>query len=190
MDAGVWIDPDMNKYTLSNRVSHHPTMSDAEWERAYTAFHARYYAFAHMETILRRMVAVRSNRKTTTINRLVGYREAVMAEGVSMLESGYVRVRDRRQRRSTFKTEPALIFYPKHWWKTLRGLAAYLSTYVRLRQIMRRIEADPHRFEYTDAALAVEHGDAHDPLLVSTRVTDYARRRIASHAAAEAAMVP
>ena len=187
MDAGVWIDPDMNKYTLSNRVSHHPTMSDAEWERAYTAFHARYYTFEHMETILRRMVAVGSNRKTTTINRLVGYREAVMAEGVSMLESGYIRVRNRLQRRSTFKTEPAPTFYPKHWLKTLRGLAAYLSTYVRLRQIMRRIEADPRRFEYTDAALAVEHGDIHDPLLASTRVTEYARRRIARHAAAQAA---
>src|SRR5262245_39286109 len=31
----VWMDSDMNKYDLNHRVSHHPTMSDAEWEDAY-----------------------------------------------------------------------------------------------------------------------------------------------------------
>ena len=34
---GVWMDPDMNKYDLNHRVSHHPKMSDAEWEDAYRA---------------------------------------------------------------------------------------------------------------------------------------------------------
>ena len=34
---GVWMDPDLNKYDLNHRVSHHPKMSDAEWEDAYRA---------------------------------------------------------------------------------------------------------------------------------------------------------
>lgn len=32
---GTWMDPDMNKYDLNHRVTHHPTMSDDEWDRAY-----------------------------------------------------------------------------------------------------------------------------------------------------------
>ena len=34
-DAGIWMDPDMNKYALSERVTHHPKMSDEEWEGAF-----------------------------------------------------------------------------------------------------------------------------------------------------------
>jgi pyruvate-formate lyase-activating enzyme len=182
-EAGVWMDPDMNKYTLTHRVSHHPVMSDADWEWVYREFHARYYTFAHMETILRRMVAVGSTRRITTINRLVAYREAVRAEGVSMLESGYVRMRRRRQRRSGMKSENPWVFYPWHWFKTLRGISAYVSTSLRLWLILRRIDADPKRFEYRDAALTVTRDDA---LVASTRVTDYARRRIANSARARA----
>ena len=180
-EAGVWMDPDMNKYTLSNRVSHHPKMSDAEWESAYDEFHKRYYTFEHMETILRRMVALGSGRKRTTINRLVAYREAVLAEGCSMLESGYVRMRRRRQRRSGMPIQSPLVFYPWHWFKTARGLAAYLSTWFRLNAIMRRIEADPNRFAYLDAAITpADEVGGEDDLLASTRVTDYARRRMAN----------
>jgi pyruvate-formate lyase-activating enzyme len=182
-EAGVWMDPDMNKYTLSQRVTHHPTMSDEEWDSAYREFHARYYTFAHMETVLRRMVALRANREATTINRLVGYREAVRAEGVSMLESGFVRMRNRRQRRPGMKIVNPLAFYPWHWGRTLRGAAAYLSTTLRLRAILWRIERDPKRFEYSDAALTLAGGEGAD-LVASTRVTEHARRRMANHAAA------
>ena len=35
---GVWMDPDLNKYDLNHRVSHHPIMSDAVWEKVYFNF--------------------------------------------------------------------------------------------------------------------------------------------------------
>ena len=176
-EAGTWMDPDMNKYHLSSRVSHHPTMSDAEWESAYREFHRRYYSFEHMETVLRRMVALGSGRKLATIHRLVGYREAVRVENVSMLEAGYIRIRRRRQRRSGMKIQNAFVFYPWHWFKAVSSAAAIASTYLRLRLIMRRIDADPNRRAYRDAAIAPAGAD--DDLIASTRVTDYARRRMA-----------
>jgi hypothetical protein len=178
-EAGVWMDPDMNKYTLSNRVNHHPTMSDADWESAHREFHARYFDFAHMETVLRRMVALRINLHKATINRLVQYRESVIAEGISMLESGYVRVRRRRQRRSGLPIQNPLIFYPWSWFKSTKGFLTYMSTLARLRLTLRRILADPNRFEYRDAAIAPIIPDgSEDALVAATRVTDYARRRI------------
>ena len=51
---GVWMDPDMNKYDLSHRVTHHPTMPDAEWEEAYRAAWDAFYTPEHIRTILRR----------------------------------------------------------------------------------------------------------------------------------------
>jgi Radical SAM superfamily len=186
-EAGVWMDPDMNKYHLSSRVSRHPKMSDSEWEWVYREFHSRYYTFEHMETILRRMVALGSGRKIATINRLVAYRESVRVENVSMVESGFVRVRRRRQRRTGIRIESPLVFYPWHWFKNVRAAIAYTSTYLRLKAIMRRIEADPNRFAWRDAAIMAVSGDgAEDDLVASTRVTDYARRRMAHGARARA----
>jgi len=40
---GVWMDPDMNKYDLNHRVSHHSKMPDTEWEEAYRAAWAAFY---------------------------------------------------------------------------------------------------------------------------------------------------
>ncbi len=178
-EAGVWMDPDMNKYTLSNRVSHHAKMSDTEWESAYREFHSRYYSFAHMETILRRMVALRVTRRISTINRLAGYRESVRREGVSFVESGYIRIRRRKQRRSGIQVENPLVFYPKHWFKTVFALATMASTILRLHHVMRRIKADPSRFTYLDDAIAPLGAEqAQDDLITSTRVTEYARRRM------------
>ena len=30
---GTWMDPDLNKYDLTHRVTHHQKMSDEEWDR-------------------------------------------------------------------------------------------------------------------------------------------------------------
>jgi hypothetical protein len=173
----------MNKYTLTHRVTHHPLMSDEDWEEAYRGFHARYFNFAHMETVLRRMVALKNNLHKATINRLLCYREAVMAEGVSMLESGYIRVRRRTQRRSGLSLQNPLIFYPWHWFKTSRGTLAYLLTLARLHLMLRRILADPKSLEYRDAAITpAQPDDSGDHLVEATRVTDYARRRMTHNA--------
>ena len=37
------MDPDLNKYDLNHRVSHHPEMSDSEWERVYREAWDAYY---------------------------------------------------------------------------------------------------------------------------------------------------
>ena len=178
-EAGVWMDPDMNRYHLSHRVSHHPTMSDSDWEQAYRDFHTSYYSFEHMETILRRMTALRVTRRIATINRLAAYRESVRSEGVSFIESGYLRMRRRRQRRSGLALENPVVFYPKHWWKSARALLKMVVTNLRLRRLMARIQADPNRFAYMDAAIAPIDADvSHEDLIVSTRVTDYARKRM------------
>ena len=181
-ESNVWMDPDMNKYTLTNRVTHHGVMSDEDWDAAYREFHASYFSWAHMETVLRRMVALKNNLHKATINRLLSYREAVMAEGVSMLESGYFRVRRRKQRRSGMPLVNPLVFYPWAFYKTAKGSLTYISTLVRLHLMLRRILADPKSLQYSDAAIAPDRKDEGEHFLESTRVTDYARRRMTNSA--------
>src|SRR5262249_2088060 len=56
-DAGVAMDPDMNKYDLNHVTTAHTKMSKQDLERVYRSAWETYYSNAHVETILRRAVA-------------------------------------------------------------------------------------------------------------------------------------
>jgi len=74
-----------------------------------------------------------------------------------------------------------LIFYPWNWFKTLRGVQAYASTFLRLHAALRRILADPNCLEYRDAAITLtQPNQGGDHFVEATRLTDYARRRMAN----------
>ena len=182
-ETGVWMDPDLTKYDLNHRVTHHPRMSDAEWERAYRDAHRSFYSWEHMERVVRRMAALRSNKKFTTINRLLAYREAVRLEGVAKLESGYIRVKRRRQRRPGLPRENFLLFHAKHLGHQVHALGGAAITYLRLRRMLFRILKDPDRFDYRDRAITPVGDDALQ-LLSDTRSTDHADRRRSRAAAA------
>lgn len=185
-EAGVWMDPDLNKYDLNHRVTHHPRMADDEWERAYRDAHASFYSWEHMERVMKRMAALGSNMRLTTRNRLLAYREAVRTDGVAKLESGLVRIRRRRDRRPGLPIESPFVFYPRHFAQVARSLGIWTYTFFKLRQMLIRIERDPAKRDYVDHAIRpVEDEDLH--LLSGTRSTATADKRRAQAVQAQVA---
>jgi len=175
---GVWMDPDMNRYDINHRVTHHGKMSDAEWEAAHLEAHDAFYDWEHMRTIIRRLVALKSKKRLSTVSRLTLYREAQRLEGVAALEAGLLRIRRRRQRRPGLPRVNPLVFYPWHWWRVARATTGMLTTYARLRWTLRRCLADPARFDYTDAAIRPPADDeAIDGLIAATRSTATSEKR-------------
>ncbi len=175
-EAGEWMDPDLNMYDLNHRVTHHPKMSNEEWERAYVDAHRSFYSWEHMERVIRRMAALGSNQKKMTVNRLTAYREAVRIAGVAKFESGYLRLYRRKQRRPGFPIENPLVFYPKYFAKNLYLTFMVAKTYVRLRRLMKRILSEPARMDYSDAAITNDTRTV-DVLLTGTRSSDKAEIR-------------
>ena len=51
------------------------------------------------------------------------------------------------------KLESPLAFYPKYFAETVAKQARWISLYLRMRLIYKRVKKDPTRFEYMDAAL-------------------------------------
>jgi hypothetical protein len=43
---GTWMDSDLNKYDLNNRATHHPVMSDEDWDGAYRAAWQSFYSWS------------------------------------------------------------------------------------------------------------------------------------------------
>jgi hypothetical protein len=135
---GEWMDPDLNKYDLNHRVTHHARMSDAEWDKVYAEVWHRFYSMEHMETILKRMAALGSNKKLTTLYRLLWYRDFYRLYKCHPLEGGFGRIKVRTDRRYGMKRENPVAFYARFAGTETRNVGSMLWTYTRLRGRLRR----------------------------------------------------
>jgi radical SAM superfamily enzyme YgiQ (UPF0313 family) len=180
--AGGSMDDDFNKYDLNHRVSHHPVMSDAEWESAYWEAHKRFYSHDHMARVFQRMMQMRTNQPFTTLKNLVIYREGPRTERVAFSEFGLWRITHRRDRRHGLPIEHPLIFYPRQAARLVWKLARYAGTYMGLRISLARARMR-HRAgkPYVDAAIApaAPNVGVIDALVLETaaRSTPVARKR-------------
>jgi hypothetical protein len=163
LGQGKWMDSDLNKYNLHHRVSHHPTMSDSEWEEAYEAAWHAYYTPEHIETVARRHAA-RKGSTTKDVRLVIQYmsdfKMMFEIEGLHPLEGGMLRRRYRLDRRPGFPIENPLFFYPRFVaetvTKTVRFVWRRLASRTILRRVMRERVANP----YSD--MAIQPIDAHD----------------------------
>jgi pyruvate-formate lyase-activating enzyme len=156
---GIWMDPDLNKYDLNHRVTHHTRMSDEEWDRVYAEVWHRFYSFEHMETIFRRMVALRSNKRKATLHRLLWYREFHRLYGCHPLEGGFGRIKARRDRRYGMPHENPVTFYAGYAASEIRIALSTLGTYLRLRKALKKVWTDPARHSYRDLAITPPAAD-------------------------------
>jgi hypothetical protein len=153
LQQGVWMDPDLNKYDLAQRVWHHGKMSDQEWEEAYRAAWARYYHPDHVRTILRRAAVNRMRYLKSVLSTVLWFHLMIIYENVHPLEGGALRLKFRKDRRPGMPIESPLVFYPRLLGETLRKLSGYASAIVRFRRIMKEVRAAPDRLAYMDAAI-------------------------------------
>ncbi len=151
---GAWMDPDLNKYDLNHRVSHHPKMSDAEWEDVYRAAWQSYYSPEHMRTILRRIAANPKGRPSTTLTTILWFKLMVLYEGVHPLEGGAFRQKYRRDRRHGLPLESPFAFYPRYLAETAVKVWRYWSEYRIARAMLKEVLSAPDRATYTDLAIA------------------------------------
>lgn len=151
-DAGMWMDADMNKYDLNHRVSHHPTMSDEEWERAYHDAWDRYYSPDHMTTVMRR-VASTGKSPSNVLLLMMMFAGSVKIEGVHPLESGFLRRKVRVDRRPGMPVVPAWKFYPALVADSLVKHGKWLKMFASVAPHYFRIKNDPQRFSYSDKSM-------------------------------------
>ena len=152
LDAGQWMDPDLNKYDLHHRVSRHGRMSDEEWEDTYRAAWDAYFTWEHMETVTRRHARHANGRPKKALQYLNEFRMLYANEKVHTLEGGLVRRKRRRSRRPGLPVEPAIFFYPRFAWESVRKAWRYWRGFRREKAVLKRVLEDPRRSDYEDLA--------------------------------------
>jgi hypothetical protein len=159
------MDPDMNKYDLNHRVSHHSgAMSDADWEQAYRAAWHAFYTPEHINTILRRTCAAQNLRPGTTLSTILWFYLMILFEGVHPLEGGALRLKARRDRRHGLPLENPILFYARYWGGTAIKAWRYFKVYRQCKAMLDAAKAAPDRWTYSDLAIAPPKADEFDAL--------------------------
>ncbi|MFD2183392.1 B12-binding domain-containing radical SAM protein [Rhodoplanes azumiensis] len=157
--TGVPLDPDLNRYDLNHICAPHAKMSPAEWNDAYRTAWQRYYTIDHITTILKRVAASGGNA-SNALFLITWFKGSIDFERIHPLESGFLRLKSRTDRRPGFPRESVLTFYPSYWVQTAVKLVQWGMLYMRLRRIYLRIKHDPNKFAYTDTAMSAWDADA------------------------------
>ncbi len=175
-EQGVWMDPDLNKYDLETATVEHPRMSREEWQRTYWDAWNWYYSDEHVERMMRRNLAYGINpvRILRGVLQIYG---AMNFEGVHPQQCGYLRRKDRTQRRPELPRVSALVFYPTHAWETLTKYARFGLYALKGVSMRYRVQAEPRANADSDLAITPVI-DAEDEALEMFALNDSARAAV------------
>ncbi len=162
--AGVWMDPDLNKYNLANRVTHHPKMTDEEFDRLYQDVFRSYFTFDHMVTILKRMRALNSQKRLNTILPLSMYGSEFVRDCNNGYEYGFFRMKFRKERQSGMPIENPIPFYLKYAGELFGTTLRFYWMFLRLNRMYHKIGRDPERLKYRDIAITSPSDDEFETL--------------------------
>jgi hypothetical protein len=151
-NAGVEMDPDVNKYDVEHAVTGHSKMSKAEWDAIYKEAWGLYYTDEHVEIILRR--AYSSGIPLNSISLvLTFFATSVGLENVHPLQVGLGRRKYRRDRRPGLPIEPFWSFHLRHALALIRANLGFARYWLKINRMRLRIEGDPKAISYTDLAM-------------------------------------
>lgn len=151
-EAGVWMDPDLNKGDTEHVVVDHPRMSKQEWQDIYEEAWHLYYSDEHVERLIRRAHAC-GIKPVGMVQQILSYWGMQRFEGIHPLQGGMFRRKVRTSRRPGMKREPTVTFYPRRAWQIASTYLPYLAYGLKLHRLRRRIQRDPTARTYTDASL-------------------------------------
>ena len=149
---GEWMDADLNKFNADHRVTHHPRMSDREWDEAYLKAWDSYYSSDHIETVARRKAALPNGRVARVVAFMTIFRLLQGVERIHPLEGGVVRLKYRRDRRPGLPLELPVVFHLKMVADFARKLVRCARAGFLSWRIARRVLGDPARSTYSDTA--------------------------------------
>jgi Radical SAM superfamily len=149
---GVWMDPDMNKYTLEHVTTSHPLMSKDEWYKVYQDAWDQYYTPDHVETMMRRVDAKRISAGFLR-TLIVLFYGCITINKLHPLEGGYFRRKVRTQRRPNFSLENPILFFCRRLWEIGYEHVTLLKMFWSLGKIRKRVKLSPDRRTYTDLSL-------------------------------------
>ncbi len=151
VNAGVALEPDMNKYDLEHPCTKHQKMSEAEWYKTYLGAWDSYYSDENVEQLFRRRFAD-GNSIRRLQEQVMWFYGSILYEKVHPLQSGIIRRKSRSERRPGFPVENVVVFNLRRVVEMVTAVSGILRLHLKLRKIQKRVQNDPNGKNYRDLA--------------------------------------
>ncbi len=139
LNAGKWLEADLNKYDTCHTTFKHSSMSDNEWLDIYKEAWNLYYTPEHVEQILKNALA--NGMSTSRLTSRIMYSYCGMKyNDLHPLYFGLIRRKIRKQRRKGMPLENPLIFYPREFFKSLRNILLSVLYLFKLERTVKRLK--------------------------------------------------
>ena len=165
LDAkGIWMDPDMNKYDLNHRVSHHATMPDAGLGGGLSRGLARLlYARAHQHDFAPHLRApARPAGHHAVDHPVVLFDDPVRGRASAGRRRAAAEIAARPAAR--IADRKSAVFYARYWGGTAVKAWRYLRVYRQCKAMLNAALKAPDRWSYSDLAIAPPKSDEFDAL--------------------------
>lgn len=166
LKQGVWMDPDLNKYDLTHRVTHHPKMSDEEWESAYAEAWRVYYSSDHIKTLVSRAAVTPGYPVDDLRSLILIFSMSFDIEGMHPLETGTWRMFFREDRRPGMPFEEEDVFRQRSRTEGESKMQRYAVAKRAVDKIFDEVLNDPDRMNYTDTAISPQSEDEFETLAI------------------------
>ncbi|MCZ6778164.1 MAG: radical SAM protein [Acidobacteria bacterium] len=156
---GAWMHSDLNRFDSFHPVMDHPNMSAEQWSEAYQQCWKTFYSF---DTL--RQVLSRANPHTYwgLFKNYLWYRAAMIEDAHPMI-TGFLRLKDRTQRRRGYAVESRFAHLRRRIPEVARQLRAWVTLFLEMeelwlqtRHVTRPIRR--HRFRVSNSISAITSG--------------------------------
>ncbi len=125
VQEGAWMDEDYNRFDSFHPTTHHPNFTAESWMKSYKDAWAGFYGKDNMKAILSRADEISYWR---IFMNFIWYKSSIEAEGNHPMIAGFLRMKDRTDRRPGYAIESPF----KHAWKRAKDLKLLLKNYWHL----------------------------------------------------------
>jgi radical SAM superfamily enzyme YgiQ (UPF0313 family) len=125
VQAGEYMDSDLNLYDAFHETTRHPNFGPGEWYATYRKAWRSFYSFDYMRRVLAK---ANPENYWNILRNFIWYKNSVQIEGGHPMIHGFFRIKDRTDRRPGFAIEPRL----RHFVRRCRDVRTLLRKWIAL----------------------------------------------------------
>jgi hypothetical protein len=149
VQSGQPIDPDLNNYDAFHETMPHPNLRPGEWTEVYRDAWRSFYSFDYFRQVL---TDADPENYWNVFRNFIWYRNSVMIEGGHPMIHGFVRIKDRKDRRPGFAVESRL----KHLRRRVHDWTVLVRAWVALILEMEELWLQTRKRSEAELRLMVE----------------------------------
>ncbi len=149
VQAGEYMDPDLNRYDGFHETTGHANFKPGEWFSAYRKAWRNFYTFEYMREVL---MNANPENYWNIFNNFLWYKNSVAVEGGHPMLYGFFRLKERKERRPGFAVESRL----RHIMRRLRDLRSVARGWIALMLEMEELWLQTRRRSEAELRLLAE----------------------------------